>query len=391
MDLTFSPAENEFREAARTWLNENKPKTAPPPLGPETRAYDTAWQRKQFEDGWAGISWPQAYGGRDLSLMEQLIWYEEYARAEAPHIGINFVGVSHAGPTIITRGTDEQKAQYLPGILSGEVIWCQGFSEPGSGSDLASLRTRAVIDGDHLVVNGSKIWTSYGQFADLQELLVRTDPDAPKHKGITWVVCDMTTPGIEIRPIQAINGEETFCEVFYTDVRIPLENVVGEINDGWSVAMSTLSFERGTAFMSDIVDLGRTIEQLIAAAKDLPSWDGKSSAWTDDHLRTELAKLRAEVASLRALNYATVSRVAREGKPGPESSIVRLYFGLLSRRTYSLAMEIVGQSAGDLGETKAARWIHGYFNSFRTVIAAGTKDIQRTIIGERVLGLPKDR
>ncbi|MET1132366.1 MAG: acyl-CoA dehydrogenase family protein, partial [Aeromicrobium sp.] len=350
-----------------------------------------AWQRQQFDGGWAGISWPSEYGGRNLSLMEQLIWYEEYARSGAPSVGVCFVGQAHAGPTIIARGTEEQKAEYLPQILRGDIVWCQGFSEPGAGSDLASLRTRAVIEGDELVVNGQKTWTSYAQAADVQELLVRTDPDVRKHKGITWVINDMSYPGIEVRPIKNITGYYDFSEVYYDNVRIPLSKVVGEINDGWSVAMSTLSFERGTAFMADIIELGRTVEHLVAAAHDLPSWDGKGRAWDDDYLRVELTRLRAEVASLRALNFATVSRVARHGNPGPESSYTRLYFGLLTQRTYDLASQVTGGGRVFVGETPEARWSLGYLNSFRNVIAAGTKDIQRTIIGERVLGLPKDR
>ena len=391
MDLTFSPEDEAFREEARTWLEENRPREPRPEGGPAAREFDTAWQRRQFDAGWAGISWPREYGGRNLSLMQQLIWYEEYARAGAPPTGVNFVGLSHAGPTLIARGSEEQKETYLPGILRGDLVWCQGFSEPGSGSDLASLRTRAVTDGDELVVTGQKIWTSYAQLADVQELLVRTDPTAQKHRGITWTICDMSSPGIEIRPIQNIVGVEDFCEVFYDNVRIPLTNVVGEVNDGWQVAMSTLSFERGTAFMWDIVELARTVEDLVAAARELPAWNASGSAYDDDHLRVELARLRAEVSALRSLNYATVSRVRRSGRPGPESSITRLYFGLLTQRTFALATEIVGDGRVLFGPERDGRWTRGYFNSFRSVIAAGTKDIQRTIIGERVLGLPKDR
>ncbi|MBC2864965.1 acyl-CoA dehydrogenase family protein [Streptomyces mexicanus] len=390
MDLHFTPEDESFRDQARTWLEENRPREARPDDPVVARPFDTAWQRRQFEAGWAGINWPSDYGGRNLSLMQQLIWYEEYARSGAPTVGVCFVGLAHAGPTLITRGTEQQKAEYLPKILRGDIVWCQGFSEPDSGSDLASLRTRAVVDGDHLVVNGQKIWTSYAQAADVQELLVRTDPDAPKHKGITWVINDMRNPGMDIRPIRNLNGVQDYSEVFYDNVRIPLSNVVGEINDGWSVAMSTLSFERGTAFMADIVELGRTVEELVETARETPSWDGKGTAWSDDHLRVELCRLRAEVASLRALNYATVSRVAREGKPGAEASIVRLYYGLLTQRVFHLAAQVVGPGRAEKAGN-AAKWSRGYLNSFRAVIAAGTKDIQRTIIGERVLGLPKDR
>jgi len=384
MDLDYSPEDLVFREEARTWLEENKPREERPEDGPAMREFDTAWQRAQYEGGWAGISWPKQWGGRDLSLLQQLLWYEQYAEAGAPWIGCSFVGLSHAGPTLIARGSDEQRGRHLPAILRGEEIWCQGFSEPGSGSDLAGLKTKAVIDGDELVVTGQKIWTSFADQADVQELLVRTDPSGSKHHGITWVICDMKTPGLEVRPIRNISRNREFCEVFYDEVRIPLSNVVGEINDGWSVAMSTLSFERGTAFMANIIELSATLERLIVQARDTPGTRGRASLYDDDRVRYELARLRAEIASLRSLNYATVSRIRKVGKPGPEGSIVRLYYALLTQRTLRLATEIFGSDAG-------VHWPLGYLDSFRAPIAAGTKDIQHNIIGERLLGLPKDR
>jgi alkylation response protein AidB-like acyl-CoA dehydrogenase len=392
MDLAFTPEDDAFRDEARTWLHANVPRERRPEDGKPMCDFDVDWQRRQYEAGWAGISWPSEYGGRNLALMQQLIWYEEFAAAGAPPVGVNFVGLSHAGPTLIARGSEEQKAAYLLGILRGDIIWCQGFSEPGAGSDLASLRSKAVVDGDELVVTGSKIWTSYAQHASVQELLVRTDSSGPKHHGITWVIGDMSAAGLEIRPIKNLVGVEDFCEVFYDEVRLPLANVVGEIDDGWRVAMSTLSFERGTAFMADIVELSRTVSELVEVARETPRWDGRGSAYDDDHVRVELGRLRAEVQALRALNYATVSRVRREGRPGPEASIVRLYYGLLTQRTYDLALEVLGPDRSTAApDSPAARWVRGYFNSFRAVIAAGTKDIQRTIIGERMLGLPKDR
>src|SRR5579875_882482 len=223
-----------------------------------------------YDAGWAGIAWPKAYGGRGATLMEQLIWFEEYARADAPDLSTLFVGLNHDGPTLMACGTEAQKAYHLPRILRGEVVWCQGFSEPNAGSDLAALQTRAVIDGDHLVVTGQKIWTSFGHVAEFQELLVRTDPEAPKHKGITWVICEMNRPGIEIRPIKTLAGNSDFCEVFYDGVRIPLANVVGRLNDGWRVAMATLSFERGTAFVPEQVRLARRVEELAELARTVP-------------------------------------------------------------------------------------------------------------------------
>src|SRR5262249_34622850 len=236
MNLTLTDNERAFREEVRDWLHQHKPREKRPRTGEEMRAYDVAWQRAQWDGGWAGINWPREYGGRGLSLLEQVIWHEEYARADAPYIGCCFVGVNHGGPTLIMRGTEGQKRFHLPRILTGDAVWCQGFSEPGAGSDLASLKTRAVIDGDHLVVNGQKIWTSFAHVADYQELLVRTDSSGAKQHGITWVVCDMHTPGIDVRPIETMAGDFHFCEVFYTDVRIPLANIVGEVNQGWSVA-----------------------------------------------------------------------------------------------------------------------------------------------------------
>ncbi|MBF6472458.1 acyl-CoA dehydrogenase family protein [Nocardia abscessus] len=389
MDLKFSPEDIAFREEARTWLEENRPAEPRPNEWPDARDFDVAWQRTQFEAGWAGISWPAEWGGRDLSMLQQLLWYEAYARAHAPGLGVNFVGMSHAGPTLMARGSHVQQAAHIPQILRGEQIWCQGFSEPSSGSDLASLSTRAEIDGDDLVVNGQKIWTSYANVADRQELLVRTNPSAPKHKGITWVICDMSLPGIEIRPIRNIAGQEEFCEVFYNDVRIPLTNVVGGVDNGWSVAMSTLSFERGTAFMADIVELANTLERLVEQAKAAPAPLGKGRAYDDEAVRVQVAELRAEVAALRALNYATVSRIARNGKPGVEGSIVRYYFSQLLQRTQALGVDVLGAST--VGPERFSPWARGQLNAFRASIAAGTKDIQRNIIGERMLGLPKDR
>lgn len=390
MDLELSEADESFRAEARAWLEANKP-AQPRPRDPiDARPFDLAWQRTQYDGGWAGIAWPTEYGGRDLPLLRQLIWYEELARSGAPDAGVCFVGLNHAGPVLIARGTEEQKAKFLPGILRGEVVWCQGFSEPGAGSDLASLRTSAVRDGDCFVVTGQKIWTSYAHVADVQELLVRTDPGQPKHRGLTWMICDMRAPGMEIRPIRNITGEAEFCQVFYDGVRVPADRVVGGVNQGWATAMATLSFERGTAFMADILRLGSTVERLIDTAKQTPSWDGRGTAWSDDGLRVDLARLRAEATALRSLNLAMVSRIARDGQPGPQSSIVRFYYSQLSQRVFATSLLVLGQRQV-YGSADAAFWTGGYLNSFRHVIAGGTKDIQRNIIGERVLGLPKNR
>ncbi|MBV1901405.1 MAG: acyl-CoA dehydrogenase family protein, partial [Kordiimonadaceae bacterium] len=279
---------------------------------------------------------------------------------------------------------------HLPKILKGEVVWCQGFSEPGAGSDLASLRTRAVIEGDELVVNGQKIWTSYAHLAQYQELLVRTDTDAPKHKGISWVVCDMNSPGITIRKIQTMAGHGHFCEVFYDDVRIPLKNVVGEINDGWSVAMSTMSFERGTAFMAEQIELARKVERMIDLAKDVTGPDGKRPAIKDDEIARRLGILRAEVSSLRAMTFAGVSRAIRTGSPGAEGSMIRLFFTKLQQKAARLSMDIQGPSCLDISKGELG-WSQPYLRAYAGTIAGGAEQIQKEIIGERVLGLPRNR
>ena len=393
MNLDLTDEEQSFREEARTWLREHLPTEPRPPEGQEMRAFDLAWQRTLFDGGWAGINWPAEFGGRGLSDIQQMIWYEEFAKADPPFTLANsctFVGNMHGGPTLIVNGTDEQKAEYLPGILRGEQVWCQGFSEPGAGSDLASLSTKAVIDGDELVVTGQKTWTSYAHVADLQELLVRTDLDAPKHKGITWVVCDMSSPGIDIRPIQTMSHVTDFCEVFYDEVRIPLSNVVGGLNNGWRTAMSTLSFERGTGFMADQVELAATVERLIDEAKRRVGPDGRRPAIEDDELARRLATARAEVTALRAMTIAGISRNARTGMPGPEGSMIRLFHGELHQRVYQLALDIVGPEALRLTPVDGEGvWTGPYLQSFAYTIGGGTTDIQRNIVGERVLGLPR--
>jgi len=379
VNLAVSPDEAAFREEVRTWLAENVP-TEPRPLeGPDMRAFDVEWQRRQFESGWAGIAWPVEYGGRGLSLGEQLIWHEEYAGAGGPDVGVNFVGLNHGGPTLMARGDEEQKAFHLPRILQADAIWCQGFSEPEAGSDLASLRTAAVVDGDDLVVTGQKIWTSYAQHAQYQELLVRTDPDAPKHKGITWVICDMASAGIDIRPIETMDGGRDFCEVFYDAVRIPLANVVGGLNKGWGVAMSTLGFERGTAFASHQVRLAERLDRVIELAP-----------LDDDELMMRLATAKAEVAALRAMTYLTVSRSRRSDVPGPEGSMMRVYFAELRQRIAALAMDVLGPDSLVLGDDREG-FARDYLYGYAETIGGGTSEIQREIIGERVLGLPRGR
>ena len=389
MDLEFTPEDERFRQEAREWLSANAPKEPPPPEHDSAacRAYALAWQRQQYEGGWAGVAWPKEYGGRGLSAIHQLIWQEELYRAN-PHAGdghdLMFVTISHAAPTIIQRGNEAQKAWHLPKMLKGEVLWCQGFSEPNNGSDLAGLRCRGAIDGDHIVVNGSKIWTSNAHIADWQELLVRTDPAAPKHKGISWLICDMRSPGIELRPILIMTGpnHHHFNQVFYTDVRIPLSNVVGGINNGWDVAMTTLGFERSTAGISRQLVLSIAIEKLISMARARFG----DKLLDNDELGARLAQLRAEVTAVRAMALMAISR-SRTRAPGPESSLARAFTSELHQRITRVAVDIIGPDAMELREDD--RWLHQYLRSYSNTLAAGTSEIQRNIIGERVLGLPR--
>jgi alkylation response protein AidB-like acyl-CoA dehydrogenase len=389
MQIEFTAAERTFRAAVREWLNKNVPKTARPYHGEAMRLFDQDWQRRQYDAGWAGISWSKEFGGLGATLMEQLIWHEEYALAHAPRSGSSFVGLSHAGPTLIARGTREQQMFHLPKILKGEAIWCQGFSEPGAGSDLAGLSTRAELDGDHFVVNGSKIWTSYALHADYQELLVRTDLGSKKQGGISWVICDMKSPGIELRPILTMIAADDFhfCQVFYNDVRIPISNVVGEINGGWSVANSTLGFERGTGFIADQIRLAETVEMLLALARKRPGADGVTPVMEDGDIASRLAMLRAEMAAVRAMTYATISRAGR-GNPGPEGSLVKLFFSEASQRVARLGVDILGAEGLELSADEGTTF--SYLRSYAATIGGGTSDVQRNIIGERVLGLPKE-
>src|SRR5438094_850341 len=282
VDLRYSEADERFRAELRSWLDSVLPTLPPPAPATDMRArreYDCSWQRLMFDAGYAGIDWPKEHGGRGASLTEQLVFLEETERAHAPYVGMNFVGLLHAGPTLIAEATPEQRARHLPAILKGEEVWCQGFSEPQAGSDLASLRAGAVRDGDDYVINGQKIWTSFAQVSDFCELLVRTDPDAPKHRGITWLVLPMDTPGVEVRPLKTVLGSSEFSELFLDNVRVPVANRVGAENDGWRVAMVTFSFERGTSLVSEMVEARRLLDELVKLAKVVGP--GAHAAWQD--------------------------------------------------------------------------------------------------------------
>ncbi len=365
-----------FREKARAWLTENMPKTPAPIDGPASREFALAWQRTQARGGWAGLSWPAEHGGRGASVLQQIAWFEECVRAGAPvAIDPTFVGINHAGPTLIACGTDAHKAFHLPKIIQGEAIWCQGFSEPGSGSDLGSLKARGVVDGDFLVVDGQKIWSSYADIADYQELLVRTDPTAKTSRAITWVICPMDLPGITVRPIRTMAGAYKFCEVFYDNVRIPLANVVGGVNNGWATAMSTLSFERGTSSLGLLLALLQKVEGLLAICPaDRPT------------MRARFAQLRAEGAGVRAMAYRLALDSA-ESTPDAVGSMVRLAFAEYAQRVTAAAIDLLGLDAAEVVGMHGLG--HEYLDAFSETIAGGTSEIQRNIIGERLLGLPR--
>jgi alkylation response protein AidB-like acyl-CoA dehydrogenase len=394
VDLRYSESEEAFRAEVREWLERVLPGLPPAPSvhdWPGRRRYDTDWQRMLYDAGFAGIDWPKELGGRGATPTEHLVFLEETARAHAPYVGVNFVGLLHAGPTLIAEASPEQQRRYLPPILRGEEVWCQGFSEPQAGSDLASLRTRAERDGDHYVVSGQKIWTSHAEVSDFCELLVRTDPDAPKHRGITWLVMPMETPGIEIRPLRTIGGSTEFSEVFLDEARVPVANRVGEENDGWRVAMVTFSFERGTAFVSELLETMQTVNQLAGLARKVTR--SSATAWDDAGLRREVARIAADLDALWALTRRNVSQAARSGVPGPGGSVFKLHFSEVCQRLGDVAMRLLDRaslSAEDLDGLPARSLVGGYIHSLSLTIAAGTSQIQRNIVAERILGLPKD-
>ncbi len=395
MDLRYTDAEEAFRRELRAWLEATLPGL---PARPDPndwqgrRAYDTHWQRLLFDAGYAGVDWPVEGGGRGASPVEELIFKEELERAHAPYVGVNFVGLLHAGPTVIAEGTPEQRRRYLPPILRGEEIWCQGFSEPNAGSDLASLRTRAVRDGDHYVVTGSKIWTSHAEVADNCELLVRTGAEESRHRGITWLILPMDTPGVDIRPLRTIAGSTEFAELFLDEVRVPVENRVGEENDGWRVTMVTLSFERGTAFVGDLLEAVELLASSVSLAR-------RTGAWSDPGVRRTAGHLRAELDALYALTKRNVSQAARTGIPGAGGTFFKLAYTETRNRLGEFSLELLGRAglaaddlgaADGLGAIPAESMVEDWLRGISLTIAAGTSQIQRNIVGERILGLPKE-
>ncbi len=383
MDFADSPDDARFRAALRAWLAANKPARA------ERVPHDAAsladefaflktWQRRLFDAGYVGLLWPREYGGHGAPPVRQAILNEELARARAPQL-LNRVGINNAGPTLIAHGTDAQKARLLPPILSGDEMWCQLFSEPGAGSDLAAVRTRAEREGDHFRVSGQKVWTSYAQLSRWAILLARTDSAAPKHKGLTYFILDMQSPGITIRPLTQATGSTEFSEVFLEDVLVPATDMVGHVNAGWEIAMTTLAHERGTGFAFKEQVLQRiALDDVIALARS-------RARGHDPVVRQEIARRHIDVEVMRLLNCRTLTRLAQGLEPGPESSLVKLFWATLTQRIQELALAIEGPDA-----TRAdAPFAQAYLWSRVSSIAGGTSEVQANIIAQRILGMPR--
>jgi alkylation response protein AidB-like acyl-CoA dehydrogenase len=392
MDLTLSPSEEEFREGVRAWLQENHPGPEPEAGLDEIMDFRRDWQRKLHEAGWAGISWPREYGGRGATMIEQAIFAAEATRQEAP-APANVLGLAMGGPVVIAHGTDEQKARYLEPILTGEEIWCQGFSEPESGSDLASLKTRAVKDGDEWVVTGQKVWTTFAQYAKWCMLVARTDPDAPKHQGLTYFLMDMKQEGVQTRPLVQITGEGEFNEVFFEEARVPDENVVGGVGNGWAVAITTLMNERAGLAFGAISQIQNSLGRLGRLAKETPSNGG--TAAEDPYFRQRIAQLHIEVETMRLNAYRGLTKTMQSGIPGPEGSLGKWQWADINQDLTELALEIEGAysllMSGSEHAVAGGAWQYSFLRSRANSIEGGTTDILKNIIAERVLGLPRLR
>jgi alkylation response protein AidB-like acyl-CoA dehydrogenase len=396
MDLTFSPDEERFRERVQHFLRDNLPsgwgRGGGRPAGMSQVEFLKDWQRRLFHNGFLGMAWPKEYGGQGASQVEMAIFNEEVARSRAPG-PLNVLGLSMAGPTIITHGTDEQKKRYLPKILNCEEIWCQGFSEPNAGSDLASLKTRAELKGDEFVVNGQKVWTTLGHIAEMCMLLVRTDPEAPKHRGLSYLLVNMRSAGLTVKPLRQMTGEAEFNEMFFDEVRVPRANLLGPLNEGWRVATTTLMNERGTSALSTVMRYRIVFDEIVDLARSTKR--NGEPATHDPVIRQKLAQFFVDLEMMRFTAYRAFSKIVKGGNPGPEGSISKLAWSELNQRMMELVMELEGQASqlmrGSPHAVEGGRWQHHFLRSRANTIEAGTSEIQRNIIAERVLGLPKGR
>jgi alkylation response protein AidB-like acyl-CoA dehydrogenase len=398
MDLRFSEQDEQYRARLRAWLEAHAATggggggggIGRPTGGDLMAALDAAraWQRTLWEAGYVGLSWPRAYGGQEATLTQQVIVTQELARVGTPPL-INTIGLTILGPTLVVHGTEDQRRRFLPKILAAEELWCQGFSEPEAGSDLASLRTRAVVDGDELVVTGQKVWTSLAPIADWCFLLARTDPDAPKHEGISYLLCDMRSPGVTVNPLRNAGGGLHFSEVFFEEVRIPAANIVGELNGGWQIVRTTLEHERSG--LSNVLSQEQTLDRIWATAADLDR--GGRPASDDPVVARDLARAWMGIEGLRYLGYRTLSAQLAGRPPGAGSSVGKLFASQLRQRLAGLALEVEGPLA-QLAKRSPhvvdrGRWVATYFDALGHSIGGGTAEIQRNTIAERILGLPR--
>jgi alkylation response protein AidB-like acyl-CoA dehydrogenase len=393
MDLTLSPSEEGFRDEVATWLRANNPGPEPEGSLDEVMAFRGDWQRRLHAAGWAGISWPKEFGGRGATMIEQAIFTGEAAAQEAPSPA-NVLGLAMGGPVVIAHGTEAQKSRYLEPILTGEEIWCQGFSEPESGSDLASLKTRAVKDGDEWVVTGQKVWTTFAQYAKWCMLVARTDPDAPKHQGLTYFLMDMKQEAVEAKPLVQITGEGEFNEVFINEARIPDENVVGGVGNGWTVAITTLMNERAGLAFGAIAAIHNSLARLATLATEVRE-EGGTSASEDAWFRQRIAQLFIEAETMRLNAYRGLTKTMESGIPGPEGSLGKWQWADINQDLTELALEIEGAWAvlgrGSEGAVANGAWQYNFLRSRANSIEGGTTDILKNIIAERVLGLPRMR
>ncbi len=396
MDFSLTPEQEAFRSELRGWLEARRDEGAIPPL--ESGSLDEyveagrGWQRSLYDGGWCGLAWPAAYGGRGVGLIEQIVFQQELARIGSPQL-VNLLALSMVGPLLIEFGTEEQKSEYLKPILTAEKIWCQGYSEPGAGSDLAAVSTRAERDGDEYVVTGQKVWTSYAQYADFCILLARTSQDGAKHKGLTLMVLDMNSPGIEVRPLRQMNGDSEFNELYLDAVRVPCVNVVGEEGRGWQMAVALLMHERATLTFQRQLQSRVALEDLIKFARE---FDARGSRPAEDPVvRQNIARSYIESEAMRLTALRHLTKQLRGAQPGPEGSMEKLFWSEMYQRMLETAMEVTGPwsvlAKGDKRAPLSGRWPHLYLYSRGRTIAAGTSEIQRGIIAQRVLGLPKDR
>ena len=393
MDLSYGPEEERFRAKVKSFLEANLPKgwgtSDFGSIGRDEVQFLRDWQRKLYANGFLGMSWPKEYGGQGASAIEMAIFNEEAAKLRAPS-PLNVLGLSLAGPTIIAHGTPEQKSRHLAKILSCDEIWCQGFSEPGSGSDLGSLRTRGELRGDEFIVNGQKVWTSLAHIADWCMLLVRTDPSLPKHRGLSYLLVDMKTPGVTVKPLRQMTGSAEFNEMFFEDVHVPRTNLLGGLNNGWQVAMTTLANERGTMSLAMAARFFMTYNEMVNMCRNL----GRP-VLKDPRVRQQLAQFFIDLQGLKYTLYRSFSQILKGGTPGPEGSVSKIAWSELNQRMHEFVVQVEGPASQLMGRqtyaVESGRWQYGYLRSRANTIEAGTSEIQRNIIAERVLGLPRAR